>query len=193
MTELFEKIVQWGYDRKIIQNSTPEAQFEKLMEEVLELHAAILSDDTGEIEDAIGDCVVVLTMIAEIKFEYGRNIYPAILDCVDKAYHEIKDRTGHLAPDGKFVKDDKPEEPDVEAILKQWADQWKLGDEPLKVRLRNGDDAWLTDISSSCLRGYMSNRERDYWRNSGKWSDNGESRPKDIVHVYPGQLGGDDE
>ena len=50
------------------------------------------------IADSIGDCVVVLTILAE---QNGLQIE----DCIVQAYDEIKDRRG-VMKDGVFVKED---------------------------------------------------------------------------------------
>ena len=47
--------------------------------------------------DGIGDCVVVLTNLAEL-------IGTPIEECIDKAYNEIKDRKGKM-DNGTFKKD----------------------------------------------------------------------------------------
>ena len=47
--------------------------------------------------DGIGDCVVVLTNLAELA---GTSIE----DCIDLAYEEIKNRTGKMS-NGTFKKD----------------------------------------------------------------------------------------
>lgn len=49
-----------------------------------------------DFKDAVGDCVVVLTMMAQ---QYGIRIE----DCIEQAYQEIKDRKGEMV-DGVFVK-----------------------------------------------------------------------------------------
>ena len=56
-----------------------------------------LKEDLPETIDGIGDCVVVLTNLAEL---VG---YP-IEKCIDKAYNEIKDRKGKM-DNGTFKKD----------------------------------------------------------------------------------------
>ena len=58
---------------------------------------AILKDNDSDIEDGIGDAVVVLTNVAELQ---GTTIE----DCIERAYNEIKDRTGHMN-NGTFKKD----------------------------------------------------------------------------------------
>lgn len=99
MTNNFDLIRQWAADRNLIKGSNPEAQMEKLYEEVDETHRAIAINDTAEIKDGIGDCVVVLTIMAA---QCGMNIE----DCIIAAYNEIKDRKGKMV-NGIFVKETK--------------------------------------------------------------------------------------
>ena len=93
----FEPIRDWAKDKGILDNGDPKTQYLKLMEEAGELAQAILKKDILEIEDAIGDCVVVLTNLA-----YLCNL--SIECCIESAYSEIKDRTGRME-NGTFVKD----------------------------------------------------------------------------------------
>jgi NTP pyrophosphatase (non-canonical NTP hydrolase) len=98
--KVIEQIKQWHYDRNLIDGSTDRAQFTKLMEEVLELHEAIVDENRYNdvlVADAIGDIVVVLVNIAE------RNGLP-FHACVEHAYDEIKDRKGKMV-DGVFFKE----------------------------------------------------------------------------------------
>ena len=59
--ELENLTLQWGIDRKITINGKIETQFLKLIEESGEFFCA--GDDIEKIKDAIGDQLVVLTMI----------------------------------------------------------------------------------------------------------------------------------
>lgn len=99
--ELINAIRTWGEERNIIGDNakaTTQTQFVKLLEEVEELNVAIAVPDHDEIIDAVGDCTVVLILLAElagVKFE----------DCLLNAYTVIRDRTGHMSADGLFVKD----------------------------------------------------------------------------------------
>ena len=73
------------------------AQVLKLMEEVGELAKAVAYHDAQGLMDGIGDCAVVLIILAAQKgltFE----------ECLDHAWDEIKGRTGKLE-DGLFKKD----------------------------------------------------------------------------------------
>ena len=93
----FDKIRLWADERGLYDKGDIKTQALKLVEEVGETCRAILKEDGPKIEDGIGDCVVVLTNLAElhgIKIEY----------CIDAAYNEIKNRTGKM-DNGTFKKD----------------------------------------------------------------------------------------
>ena len=93
----FDLIRQWANERGLYDKGDPKTQTLKLMEEAGEICRAVLKDDREQIIDGIGDCVVVLTNLAEL---VG---YP-IEKCIDAAYDEIKDRTGKMN-NGTFKKD----------------------------------------------------------------------------------------
>lgn len=91
------KIVQWGENRGIVQNSTPLAQWDKTMEELIELRDALILEDKDAMIDAYGDILVTLIMgcaCADID----------LVSCLKTAYNQIKDRKGYLTPEGIFVK-----------------------------------------------------------------------------------------
>ena len=62
----FDKIRLWAEDRGLYHKGDPKTQALKLVEEVGETCKAILKSDQAEIEDGIGDCVVVLTNLAHL-------------------------------------------------------------------------------------------------------------------------------
>ena len=95
--EMFNLIRTWANDRGLYNSGDPKTQALKLAEEVGETCRAILKQDAKEMIDGIGDCVVVLTNLAEL-------IGTPIEDCIDKAYNEIKGRTGKM-DNGTFKKD----------------------------------------------------------------------------------------
>ena len=70
----------------------------KLMEEVGELSRAVARRDAESFDDAIGDCVVVLTILAQSQ---GRKIE----DCIEGAWSVIENRKG-VTVNGFFVKQD---------------------------------------------------------------------------------------
>ena len=94
---MFDRIRRWAVARNLIQGSTVVKQFTKLEEEITELADSIANDDRAEFIDAIGDCIVVLTIMAAQK---GINVE----ECIDAAWQQIKDRKGKMV-DGIFVKD----------------------------------------------------------------------------------------
>ena len=94
--ERFDLIRSWAAERGIYDNGNSHTQYVKLMEEAGELAQALLKNDKPEIQDAIGDMVVVLTNLA-----YQENFQ--IEDCIDSAYAEIATRTGKMV-NGTFVK-----------------------------------------------------------------------------------------
>lgn len=90
-------IREWARARNLIEGSTPEKQFVKLVEEIGELGAALARGNKENMIDGIGDAVVVLTILAA-------KIGVEIEDCIAEAYHEIKDRKGRMV-DGVFIKE----------------------------------------------------------------------------------------
>lgn len=94
----FDNIRRWAAARNLIQGSTPEKQFTKLIEEIGELATGLAKKRDDLVMDGIGDAVVVLTILAA---QRGVNIEA----CIDMAWDEIKDRKGRMV-DGVFVKED---------------------------------------------------------------------------------------
>lgn len=62
MKDYIKKVEKWGKDRGL-DKTDPKAQFAKLLEEYAELGVAIAEKDEAEIKDAIGDIMVVLTIM----------------------------------------------------------------------------------------------------------------------------------
>ena len=93
----FDLIRDWAEERGLYANGDPKTQALKLVEEVGETCRAILKEDYEEVVDGIGDCVVVLTNLAEL-------MDISIEDCIAAAYDEIKDRTGQME-NGTYKKD----------------------------------------------------------------------------------------
>ncbi len=91
------KVIQWGEARQIVQNSTAFAQATKTQEELNELFEAIESGDREAMKDAYGDILVTLIMgcaCADLD----------LVECLNGAYQEIKDRKGYLSKEGLFIK-----------------------------------------------------------------------------------------
>jgi len=92
------RIIQWAEARKIIPNSTPEVQLLKAISEMGELADATIKNDQEAIVDAVGDVMVCL-----INYCALQNIN--LVDCMEVAYDQIKNRRGTLLPNGVFKKD----------------------------------------------------------------------------------------
>ena len=96
-TSQFDQIREWASERGLYDKGDVKTQTLKLMEEAGEICRAVLKNDKEQIIDGIGDCVVVLTNLAELN-----NV--SIEDCIDAAYEEISNRTGKMV-NGTFKKD----------------------------------------------------------------------------------------
>ena len=96
MNQYEAKVINWSRERGILKHSTPQQQFLKLIAEVGEL-----ADNLGkgrDVKDDIGDCLVCLTNIANMK---GTDLET----CFEVAWDDIKDRKGHMSPEGFFIKE----------------------------------------------------------------------------------------
>ena len=93
----FDLIRDWAEERGLYDKGDPKTQALKLVEEMGEICRAILKDDKPEVIDGIGDCVVVLTNLAEL-------VGVPIENCIAAAYEEIKGRKGKMV-NGTFKKD----------------------------------------------------------------------------------------
>lgn len=91
-------IIIWSQQRKIIPNSTPEVQLLKAMSEMGELADATIKKDKEAIVDAVGDVMVCLVNYCALQ---DLNL----VDCMEVAYDQIKNRRGTLLPNGVFQKD----------------------------------------------------------------------------------------
>ena len=86
LTNEFEPIRDWAKERGIYEKGTLNGQFIKLIEEVNELKQGLENENDEEIIVAIGDCVVVLTNLAnfiDVDIEY----------CINIAYKVMKNGT----------------------------------------------------------------------------------------------------
>ena len=70
MQELIKNIENWAEERNLINGSTPQKQFIKLMEEFGELCAGVSKNKRELIIDSIGDCtVVVIILMKQLKID----------------------------------------------------------------------------------------------------------------------------
>jgi NTP pyrophosphatase (non-canonical NTP hydrolase) len=94
--ELIHLISLWAMNRGIVNNSTPLAQFAKLVSEIGELGDNIAKE--RDVTDDIGDCLVVLNTLAIMN-------ETTLEECLKVAYDDIKDRKGHMNTHGVFIKE----------------------------------------------------------------------------------------
>lgn len=98
LTTQFYPIRTWAIQRDLYKKGNPNTQMLKLIEEFGELGKAMINKDKGEMQDAIGDMVVVLTNLSEM-------LGFSIEDCINIAYNDIKDRKGKIV-NNSFKKDE---------------------------------------------------------------------------------------
>ena len=108
MKKLIAKVEQWADERNLINGSDPKSQVLKLISEVGELADTI--NKGGDCTDDIGDCLVVLTILAA---QEGLTLK----ECLGYAYQDIKDRKGVMYK-GCFIKDTDPR---YESVMQELA------------------------------------------------------------------------
>jgi uncharacterized protein YabN with tetrapyrrole methylase and pyrophosphatase domain len=91
-------VIRWSEARKIIPNSTPLAQSIKAVEEINELVDALREGNKFDAIDAVGDTVVCLINVCAL-------LDVNLVDCLEAAYEQIKDRRGYMNAEGIFVKE----------------------------------------------------------------------------------------
>ena len=92
------KIIQWAEARKIIQYSNPESQLLKAVSEIGELADATIKHDRDAIIDSVGDVMVCLVNYCAIQDL-------DLVECMEIAYDQIKNRKGTLLPNGVSKKE----------------------------------------------------------------------------------------
>ncbi len=95
--EQFEaNTLEWAQVRSLLSPDNDRNQSLKLFEEGGELAKAILKDDQPGVIDGIGDCLVVLAILA-------RQRGTSLQKCFAAAWNEIKNRKGETVG-GTFIK-----------------------------------------------------------------------------------------
>ena len=88
LQQLIKNIEQWAEDRNLIEGSTPQKQFIKLMEEFGELCSGVAKNKPNVIKDSIGDCFVVMVILA--KQNHIDSVLEKISD-LDSSFEKISD------------------------------------------------------------------------------------------------------
>lgn len=95
---LARKIVNRFTKIGIVSADNAKTQFMKVTEELGELAEGINKDKPEQVKDSLGDVLVTLILLAE-------DLNLNLLDCLNSAWGEIKDRKGEVK-DGSFVKEE---------------------------------------------------------------------------------------
>ena len=95
---LARKIINRFTGIGIVKPENAKTQFMKVTEELGELAEGINKDKPEQIKDSLGDVLVTLILLAE-------DLNLNLLDCLNSAWGEIKDRKGKVK-DGSFVKEE---------------------------------------------------------------------------------------
>lgn len=82
----------------IVSTDNAKTQFMKVTEELGELAEGINKGKPEQVKDSLGDVLVTLILLAE-------DLNLNLLDCLNSAWNEIKDRKGEVK-DGSFVKEE---------------------------------------------------------------------------------------
>lgn len=91
----FEAVRQWGAIRGI-GGASFQRQYQRVLQEVVEIHDAMNDTDMDEVSDAIGDTIVTLINLA-------KTVNMNAEDCLKGAFDVIELRKG-LNKDGDFVR-----------------------------------------------------------------------------------------
>jgi hypothetical protein len=113
----FDEVRNWGKIRGL-ESASPDVQYQRCLQEVVEIHEAMINNDEEEFQDAIGDSIVTLINLAKTKGYKAE-------DCLDKAFSVIELRKG-LNKNGSFVRYGKLSDEDKEICDKK---QGSAGDE----------------------------------------------------------------
>jgi NTP pyrophosphatase (non-canonical NTP hydrolase) len=93
--EKFENVRNWGLVRGL-ETASFQRQYQRVLQEVVEIHDAFNDDDMHEVSDAIGDTIVTLINLA-------KTVNMNAEECLEKAFNIIEFRKG-LNVDGSFVR-----------------------------------------------------------------------------------------
>lgn len=94
---LARKIINRFTEIGIVKPENAKTQFMKVVEELGELAEGINKDKPEQVKDSLGDVLVTLILLAE-------DLNLNLLDCLNSAWNEIKDRKGEVK-NGSFVKE----------------------------------------------------------------------------------------
>lgn len=96
MIKEFSDVRTWGKIRGV-DGADFQTQYQRCLQEVVEIHDAYNKNDQEEVKDAIGDTIVTLINLAKTIDENAE-------DCLAQAFDVIKLRKGITTPNGDFVR-----------------------------------------------------------------------------------------
>lgn len=110
MIQKFEDVRQWGAKRDLGEAEF-QSQYQRVLQEIVEIHEAFIDDDMDEVSDAIGDSLVTLINLA-------KTVNMKAEDCLDGAFDVIELRKG-LTKKGSFIRYGKLSDEDKKICDKQ--------------------------------------------------------------------------
>ena len=96
MIKQFNDVRKWAAIRGI-NKVEPQVQYQRFLQEAVEIHDAMINKDEDEFMDAIGDTIVTLINLANTKGYKAE-------DCLYKAFRVIEKRKGFTTKRGDFVR-----------------------------------------------------------------------------------------
>ena len=93
-----QEVIQWAADKGLLTPENAKSQLLKSFEEMGEVARAVLKNNQEDLVDGLGDVLVTLIILADIKGVKLEN-------CLETAYNVIKLRTGKTV-DGTFIKNE---------------------------------------------------------------------------------------
>jgi len=93
---IWERVRQWATIRGI--NSVhPDTQYQRFLQEAVEIHDAMIKHDHVEFKDAIGDTIVTLINLANTRGLKAE-------ECLESAFKVIEFRKGVTTKKGDFIR-----------------------------------------------------------------------------------------
>lgn len=93
---IWERVRKWAKLRGIDSVDT-DTQYQRFLQEAVEIHDALIKNDKHEFRDAIGDTIITLINLAGTKDIEAE-------DCLEEAFQVIEHRKGITSPKGDFIR-----------------------------------------------------------------------------------------
>lgn len=96
MIKEFEEVRNWAKIRGV-DGATTDVQYQRFLQEAIEIHEAIINGDILAFRDAIGDTIVTLINLARTQDALAE-------ECLEEAFSVIERRKGLTTENGDFVR-----------------------------------------------------------------------------------------